>query len=126
MWVGEFDFDTLEFTNDGVVYNFPRDNHCEVRLRVCNASCCSLPAISARTAAVLKCSVCISVLLRTHHTSCPAISLVNPSLWLFGAHLCSPLPITCLAQAIFAPHQPSLSLGMISTAIPPPCCHLCL
>jgi hypothetical protein len=30
MWVGTFDFEALKFTSEGAVYNFPRDNHCDV------------------------------------------------------------------------------------------------
>jgi hypothetical protein len=30
MWVGTFDFEALEFTSEGAVYHFPRDNHCDV------------------------------------------------------------------------------------------------
>lgn len=30
MWVGTFDMEKLEFTSDGTIYNFPRDNHCDV------------------------------------------------------------------------------------------------
>lgn len=30
LWVGEFDFDSLEFVGDGRMYHFPRNNHCEV------------------------------------------------------------------------------------------------
>uniref|UniRef100_A0A383W8D3 Uncharacterized protein n=1 Tax=Tetradesmus obliquus TaxID=3088 RepID=A0A383W8D3_TETOB len=30
MWVGEFDFEALEFTSEGQVFNFPRDNHCDM------------------------------------------------------------------------------------------------
>jgi len=29
-WVGTFDFDALEFASEGRVFNFPRDNHCDV------------------------------------------------------------------------------------------------
>jgi hypothetical protein len=32
MWVGNFDFEALEFTDEGTVFNFPRDNHCDVSL----------------------------------------------------------------------------------------------
>lgn len=30
MWVATFDFEALEFTSEGTVYHFPRDNHCDV------------------------------------------------------------------------------------------------
>jgi hypothetical protein len=30
MWVGTFDFEAMEFTSEGTVYHFPRDNECEV------------------------------------------------------------------------------------------------
>ncbi|KAF6264263.1 hypothetical protein COO60DRAFT_171905 [Scenedesmus sp. NREL 46B-D3] len=30
MWVGSFDFEALEFTSEGAVYHFPRDNHCDM------------------------------------------------------------------------------------------------
>ena len=29
MWIGEFDFDNLEFADKGSVYRFPLDNHCQ-------------------------------------------------------------------------------------------------
>ncbi|GAB4821140.1 hypothetical protein N2152v2_008186 [Parachlorella kessleri] len=29
IWVGEFDREEMEFTSEGKVYHFPRDNHCE-------------------------------------------------------------------------------------------------
>eukprot|EP00775_Hariotina_reticulata_P002900 gene2900-3188_t len=30
VWVGTFDFDQLEFVDEGKVYHFPRDNHCDI------------------------------------------------------------------------------------------------
>eukprot|EP00882_Tetradesmus_deserticola_P005276 GHRQ01005554.1.p1 GENE.GHRQ01005554.1~~GHRQ01005554.1.p1 ORF type:complete len:373 (+),score=99.62 GHRQ01005554.1:470-1588(+) len=30
MWIGTFDFEALEFTDEGRVFNFPRDNHCDI------------------------------------------------------------------------------------------------
>jgi hypothetical protein len=30
MWVGDFDFDKMEFSSDGEVYYFPRDNECNM------------------------------------------------------------------------------------------------
>jgi hypothetical protein len=30
IWVGTFDVEQLEFTSEGTVYNFPRDNHCDM------------------------------------------------------------------------------------------------
>eukprot|EP00775_Hariotina_reticulata_P002899 gene2899-3187_t len=30
MWVGTFDFDKLEFVDEGQVYNFPRNSECDV------------------------------------------------------------------------------------------------
>ena len=30
LWVGEFDFDTMEFVGDGAVFHFPRDNNCDM------------------------------------------------------------------------------------------------
>lgn len=31
MWVGYFDFEALEFSDEGSqVYHFPRDNHCDM------------------------------------------------------------------------------------------------
>lgn len=33
-WLGTFDFEAMEFTSDGTVYHFPRDNHCDVSRQV--------------------------------------------------------------------------------------------
>lgn len=30
LWVGEFDFETMDFVGDGQVYHFPRDNNCDI------------------------------------------------------------------------------------------------
>ncbi|KAF6251183.1 hypothetical protein COO60DRAFT_1562562 [Scenedesmus sp. NREL 46B-D3] len=30
LWIGTFDFEALEFTDEGRVFNFPRDNHCDI------------------------------------------------------------------------------------------------
>lgn len=29
-WLGSFDFEAMEFTTEGQVFNFPRDHHCDV------------------------------------------------------------------------------------------------
>ena len=30
LWVGSFDFDSMEFRSSGEVYHFPRDNNCDM------------------------------------------------------------------------------------------------
>jgi hypothetical protein len=30
MWIGSFDWEQLEFTDEGRVFHFPRDNHCDI------------------------------------------------------------------------------------------------
>jgi hypothetical protein len=30
LWIGEFDWEQLEFTDEGHVFHFPRDNHCDI------------------------------------------------------------------------------------------------
>ena len=29
MWLGEFDFDKMDFVGDGAYYHFPRNDHCD-------------------------------------------------------------------------------------------------
>jgi hypothetical protein len=30
LWIGSFDWEALEFTDEGRVFHFPRDNHCDI------------------------------------------------------------------------------------------------
>jgi hypothetical protein len=78
MWVGTFDFEALEFTSEGVVYNFPRDNHCDVS-RHCTPSKLVGPGRkpAAASSCMINCSSSASLASAAAAASAAASSLAD-------------------------------------------------